>query len=84
MPHFWAHVLWTFGQTSIEELARFTARMNLVEDSARIRMPFLVLHGSNDRQVPVEMARHQYDAATYSADRVADVVSTTKELWEGS
>ncbi|MGK3204279.1 alpha/beta hydrolase family protein [Amycolatopsis sp. MEPSY49] len=75
VPRFWEHVLWTFGQTSVEGLARFTARMNLVEDSRRIRMPFLVLHGSNDRQVPVEMARRQYDAAVNSVRRELKIMT---------
>ncbi|WP_410631091.1 alpha/beta hydrolase family protein [Amycolatopsis sp. cmx-4-83] len=75
VPHFWEHVLWTFGQTSLEGLAHFTARMNLVEDSRRIRMPFLVLHGSNDRQVPVEMARRQYDAAVNSVRRQLKIMT---------
>jgi dienelactone hydrolase len=75
VPHFWEHVLWTFGQSSLEDLARFTARMNLVEASAEIRMPFLVLHGSNDRQVPVEMAQKQYDAAVNSVRRELKIMT---------
>ncbi|SDZ55839.1 hypothetical protein SAMN05216215_10994 [Saccharopolyspora shandongensis] len=69
MPHFWEHVLWAFGQPTLDDLSRFVSWMNLVEASPNIRMPFIVLHGGNDRQVPVEMAHRQYDAAVNNVRR---------------
>ena len=34
-----------------------------------MRIPFLVTHGANDRQIPVGYARESYDEAVNSPDR---------------
>ena len=35
----------------------------------RITVPFLITHGSGDRQIPVEYAQRSYDQATASSRR---------------
>ncbi|GAA4102609.1 alpha/beta hydrolase family protein [Nonomuraea soli] len=75
VPHFVEHILWVFGSTSVEEFAAFAPTMSLAEVSDRIRVPFLVVHGAGDRQIPVEMARLQYDAVVNSPRRELKVMT---------
>lgn len=69
VPHYWDHVMWVFGQDSVDEFMQFAEHISLVDVMERITCPVLVTHGSNDRQVPVEYAQLQYDAATGASKR---------------
>lgn len=78
VPHYWDHVKWVFGCDTQEEFLEFSSKMTLTEISDQITMPFLIIHGSNDRQVPLEMAQLQYDAAT-GTDNKELIVVTDRE-----
>jgi dienelactone hydrolase len=69
VPHYWDHVLWVWGQDSIEEFADFAAQINLDGVVESITVPFLITHGQNDRQIPLEYAHRSYMQATASPKR---------------
>ena len=55
-------VPWVFGASGLDEAIEMAARFNLADVAERIQCPFLVAHGENDRQVPIEDARKLLDA----------------------
>lgn len=66
VPHYWAHVMWVFGASDMEDFHAKTADMNLNGHMERIKVPFLVTHGANDRQIGVEYAHQAYGQLTNS------------------
>jgi len=60
------HALWYYGAASPEEAYAKIAQMNLDGIAERITCPLLVVHGANDRQVPVEQAQRTVSAAVNS------------------
>ncbi|UVO54370.1 S9 family peptidase [Sphingomonas sp. SUN039] len=66
VPHYWAHVMWVFGATDMDDFHAKTADMNLNGHLDRIHVPFLVTHGANDRQIGVEYAHQAYTQLTGS------------------
>jgi esterase/lipase len=69
VPHYWEHVQWVFGARDMDEFMHLAAKMHLNGVLDRIRVPFLVTHGSGDRQIPVEYARQTYDQLVNSPKR---------------
>ncbi len=69
VPHYWEHVQWVWGKESFEEFMAFAPRITLENCIDRITVPFLVTHGSNDRQIPREYAIAQYERAVNSPKR---------------
>ncbi|MEJ2869110.1 alpha/beta fold hydrolase [Actinomycetospora sp. OC33-EN08] len=69
VPHYWDHVEWVFGKDTLEEFMAFAPAMSLVGVTERITVPFLVTHGTNDRQIPREYATAQYETAVNSPKR---------------
>lgn len=69
VPHYWEHVQWVFDKPSLEEFMAWAPRMNLREAVTRIRVPFLVTHGENDGQIPMEYAVAQFEGAVNSPDK---------------
>jgi pimeloyl-ACP methyl ester carboxylesterase len=58
----WEHLLWTLGvKTKEEALARLEG-FRLDGVAQRIKCPFLLVHGEGDRQIPLAVARHCYEA----------------------
>jgi dienelactone hydrolase len=57
------HAQWVFGKASMTEVREVTRRMSLQGVLERIRCPLLVVHGENDRQVPLWHAQRTYDEA---------------------
>ena len=55
-------VPWVFGATDLDEAVVMARRFDLAPVAARIACPFLVVHGENDRIVPLASARKLYDA----------------------
>jgi dienelactone hydrolase len=66
VPHYWAHVMWVFGATDMDDFHAKTADMNLNGHMDRIRVPFLVTHGESDRQISVDYAHQAHDQLTNS------------------
>lgn len=69
VPHYWEHVQWVWGKDSLDEFMAFAPRVTLEPVIDKITVPFLVTHGSNDRQIPREYAHQQYDGAVNSPKR---------------
>jgi len=64
--HYFEHIQWVMGVSSMEEVAAFADRMTLNGILHRIRCPILIVHGENDRQVPLDFARRTHDEAVNS------------------
>ena len=60
VPHYWDHVMWVFGASSLDDFLAKAANMNLEGVMDRIRVPFLVTHGAHDRQISVAYAHRSY------------------------
>jgi dienelactone hydrolase len=54
---------WVFGIEDLDELARFATHFTLDGVAEKIECPLLVLHGADDRQVPVAQARRTAEQA---------------------
>jgi dienelactone hydrolase len=57
VPHYWEHVGWVFGKTGVEEVLEVSAKLSLKGILHRIKCPILVVHGENDRQIPLAQAK---------------------------
>jgi pimeloyl-ACP methyl ester carboxylesterase len=68
VPHYWDHVGWVFGKSSVEEVIDVSAKLSLKGILHQIKCPILVVHGENDRQIPLSQAKQL----------VADCVSSPK------
>ena len=75
VPHYWAHVMWVFGAADMDDFLARSAGMTLDGVLDRIRAPFLVLHGENDRQISVDYARKTYDQLVNAAARELKIVT---------
>jgi dienelactone hydrolase len=69
VPHYWAHVMWVFGATDMDDFHVKTKDMDLNGHMDRIKVPFLVTHGANDRQIGVEYAHQAFEQMTNSPRR---------------
>ena len=75
VPHYWEHVLWVWGQTDLDEFISYAEGIQLDGVVEQIACPFLITHGENDRQIPVEYAHRSYEQAVNSAKRELRVFS---------
>ncbi len=66
VPHYWGHVYWVFGAKDKDDFFEKTRDMNLNGHMDRIKVPFLVTHGANDRQISVDYAHQAYAQLTNS------------------
>lgn len=69
VPHYWDHVQWVWGTPSIDAFMAQAERVTLRSVIDRIRVPILVVHGENDRQIPATYAEIQYREARNSSKR---------------
>jgi len=69
VPHYWAHVMWAFGASDMDDFLAKAAGMTLDGVMERIAVPFLVTHGAKDRQISVDYAQQSYDGLTNSPRR---------------
>jgi dienelactone hydrolase len=69
VPHYWAHVMWAFGASTLEDFLVKSADMHLDGVMERIRVPFLVTHGAKDRQIPLDYAHQSHDQLVNSPAR---------------
>lgn len=69
VPHYWAHVMWVFGATDMDDFLAKAEGMNLNGHMDRIKVPFLVTHGAEDRQIGVEYAHQAYEQLVNSPKR---------------
>ncbi|MDT0510104.1 prolyl oligopeptidase family serine peptidase [Novosphingobium sp. MMS21-SN21R] len=78
VPHYWAHVMWAFGANDMDEFLVKSEAMNLNGHVDRIRVPFLVTHGAEDRQISLSYADDLYDQLVNSPRR-EKVIFTARE-----
>lgn len=69
VPHYWSHVMWVWGQPDMDSFMALMEKVNLDGHLDHIRVPLLVTHGSNDRQIPLKYAHRSFDQAVNSPDR---------------
>jgi dienelactone hydrolase len=69
VPHYWAHVRWTFGATDMDDLLAKVRDMTLEGHLDRIRVPFLVTHGEKDRQIALDYAHQTFAQLVNSPQR---------------
>lgn len=78
VPHYWAHVHWAFGADGQEDFLEKSKEMNLNGHMDRIKVPFLVTHGAQDRQISPSYADDLYDQLVNSPRR-EKVIFTERE-----
>lgn len=69
VPHYWDHVLWVWGESDLDAFIAKAEQVHLDGVVEQITVPFLVVHGQNDRQIPLEYAHRSYDQAVSSPKR---------------
>ena len=69
VPHYWAHVFWAFGARDMDDFLARAAYMTLEGHLDRVRVPFLVTHGAQDRQISVDYAHRTYGQLVNSPRR---------------
>ncbi len=69
VPHYWNHVMWVFGARDMDEFFEKAKGMNLNGVMERIKVPFLVTHGAQDRQISVDYAQQSFDQLINSPNR---------------
>jgi esterase/lipase len=61
--------MWAFGAQDMDDFFAKSDAMTMNGHTDRIRVPFLVTHGANDRQISVQYAHDCYDQLVCSARR---------------
>jgi dienelactone hydrolase len=69
VPGYAEHVNWVFGCEKIEDTLKIVRQMTLEGVADKITCPLLVIHGENDRQVPLWHAEKTIAAAVNSPGR---------------
>jgi len=69
VPGYAEHVNWVFGCDKIEDTLKIVKQMTLEGVADKITCPLLIVHGENDRQVPLWHAERTYAAAVNSPGR---------------
>ena len=69
VPGYAEHVNWVFGGDTIEDTLKIVRQMTLEGVADKITCPLLIVHGENDRQVPLWHAERTYEAAVNSRGR---------------
>jgi dienelactone hydrolase len=68
-PHYWEHVLWVWDHDNLDDFIEFADAVKLDGVVEKITVPFLICHGENDRQIPLQYAHRSYDQAVNSPNR---------------
>ena len=69
VPHYWEHVLWVWGRDDLDGFFDFADDIHLNGVVEEITVPFLIAHGENDRQIPLDYAHQSYEQAVNSPKR---------------
>jgi len=76
VPHYWKHVYWVFGATDKEDFFKKVEGMNMNGHMDKIKMPFLITHGKNDRQINVKYAHQAFEQMTNSVKPELKIFTT--------
>ena len=66
VPHYWDHVAWVFGVEGVPAILEASGKISLHGILDRIKCPILVIHGENDRQIPLAYAQRVVAECTNS------------------
>lgn len=69
VPHYWAHVQWVWGAKDMDDFMAIAENVHLDGQLEKIKVPFLVTHGSKDSQIPLKWAERTYDQLVNSPKR---------------
>jgi dipeptidyl aminopeptidase/acylaminoacyl peptidase len=69
VPHYWEHVRWVWGARDMNDFMRIAEDVHLDGVLERIKVPFLVTHGEQDKQIPVAWAQRTYEQLINSPKR---------------
>jgi pimeloyl-ACP methyl ester carboxylesterase len=69
VPHYWEHVHWVWGAADMDEFLQIAPQVTLNGVLDRVKVPFLVTHGENDRQISVDYAHQTHDQLVNSPKR---------------
>ncbi|HKA70203.1 MAG TPA: prolyl oligopeptidase family serine peptidase [Xanthobacteraceae bacterium] len=69
VPGYVEHAQWVFGTKSLDETRAVVAQMTLEKCADKITCPFLIVHGENDRQIPLWHAEKTFEHAVNSPGR---------------
>jgi dienelactone hydrolase len=69
VPHYWEHVRWVWGARDMDDFMAIAEHVHLDGVLQHIKVPFLVTHGEQDKQIPVAWARRTYDQLINSPKR---------------
>jgi dienelactone hydrolase len=69
VPGFLDHAMWVFGKNTPEEARAVAESFTLEGVVDKITCPLLIVHGENDRQIPLWHAEKTYAGAVNSPDR---------------
>lgn len=69
VPHYWAHVCWVWGAKDMDEFMMIAEDVHLDGVVEKIKVPFLVTHGSKDSQIPLKWAERTYEQLENSPKR---------------
>jgi len=69
VPHYWDHVMWVWGKSSLDEFMQFVPGVTLEGHLQNMTVPFLIVHGANDRQIPIQYAQMSHAQSVNSPDR---------------
>jgi dipeptidyl aminopeptidase/acylaminoacyl peptidase len=69
VPHYWEHVRWVWGAKDMDDFLRIAQNVHLDGVVERIKVPFLVTHGEQDKQIPLAWAQRTYDQLVNSPKR---------------
>ncbi|PJJ54370.1 prolyl oligopeptidase family protein [Mumia flava] len=69
VPHYWDHVMWVWGYDDLDAFIAMAEGVHLDGVVENITVPFLICHGENDRQIPLEYAHRSYEQAVNAPKR---------------
>lgn len=69
VPHYWNHVCWVWGAKDIDDFMKIAENVHLDGVVEKIKVPFLVTHGSKDSQIPLKWAERTYEQLVNSPKR---------------
>lgn len=69
VPHYWSHVRWVWGAENQDDFMELCSQISLNGLLDQVTVPFLVTHGQNDRQIPLEYAQQTFDQLVNSPKR---------------
>jgi dienelactone hydrolase len=69
------HIMWVLNASSIEDALKRLEKFKLAGVAEKISCPFLLVHGADDAQIPLEDARRCFDAVG-SKDKTLKIFTT--------